>query len=215
MTEITKLNITELDFDVIKNNLKDYFKSQTEFTDHDFDGSAISVLLDILSYNTHYNSYYMNMLASESFLDSAQLRDSVVSKASMLGYTPKSARGATANVEITITPNDSPASITVDKDTQLLSVQFSKVGQKSYDAFPNLKWIVVRQHGFDNVNLDECETRGIGVVNTKPFAKPTADWISDKLKPHDKVMFIGYGEIATKVNNPEIRSSIIGILYPM
>tara|TARA_B100002019_G_scaffold190928_1_gene165136 strand:+ start:4220 stop:6097 length:1878 start_codon:yes stop_codon:yes gene_type:complete len=121
MTEITKLNITELDFDVIKNNLKDYFKSQTEFTDHDFDGSAISVLLDILSYNTHYNSYYMNMLASESFLDSAQLRDSVVSKASMLGYTPKSARGATANVEVTITPNDSPASITIDKNTQFTS----------------------------------------------------------------------------------------------
>ena len=90
----------------------------------------------------------------------------------------------------------------VDKDTQLLSVQFSKVGQKSYDAFPNLKWIVVRQHGFDNVNLNECETRGIGVVNTKPFAKPTADWISDKLKPHDKVMFIGYGEIAKKVSHP-------------
>ena len=87
MAEISKLNISELDFDTIKANLKDYFNSQTEFTDHNFGGSAISVLLDILAYNTHYNAYYMNMLASESFLDSAQLRDSVVSKASMLGYT--------------------------------------------------------------------------------------------------------------------------------
>ena len=72
MAEITKLNITDLDFDSIKNNLRDYFGSQTEFSDHDFEGSAISVMLDILAYNTYYNSYYVNMLASESFLDSAQ-----------------------------------------------------------------------------------------------------------------------------------------------
>jgi hypothetical protein len=102
MAEIAKLNIAELDFDSIKNNLKDYFASQTEFTDHDFGGSALSVMLDILAYNTYYNAYYVNMLASESFLDSAQLRDSVVSKASMLGYTPQSSTGAKANVSITV-----------------------------------------------------------------------------------------------------------------
>ena len=111
MAEIAKLNIAELDFDSIKNNLKDYFASQAEFTDHDFGGSAISVMLDILAYNTYYNAYYVNMLASESFLDSAQLRDSVVSKASMLGYTPQSSTGAKANVSITVTPTDAPASV--------------------------------------------------------------------------------------------------------
>ena len=121
MAEITKLNVAELDFDTIKTNLKDYFGSQSEFTDHNFDGSAISVLLDILAYNTHYNAYYLNMLASESFLDSAQLRDSVVAKASMLGYTPRSVRGSQAYVDITITPGDAPASITIDKDTQFTS----------------------------------------------------------------------------------------------
>ena len=121
MAEIAKLNIAELDFDSIKNNLKDYFASQAEFTDHDFGGSAISVMLDILAYNTYYNAYYVNMLASESFLDSAQLRDSVVSKASMLGYTPKSSIGAKANVSITVTPTDAPATITIDKDTQFTS----------------------------------------------------------------------------------------------
>ena len=121
MAEISKLQIAELDFDTIKNNLKDYFNSQAEFTDHDFGGSAISVLLDILSYNTYYNAYYLNMLASESFLDSAQLRDSVVAKASMLGYTPQSATGSKANVSITVTPGDSPASITIDKNTQFTS----------------------------------------------------------------------------------------------
>ena len=121
MAEISKLQIAELDFDTIKNNLKDYFNSQAEFTDHDFGGSAVSVLLDILSYNTYYNAYYLNMLASESFLDSAQLRDSVVAKASMLGYTPQSAAGSKANVSITVTPGDSPASITIDKNTQFTS----------------------------------------------------------------------------------------------
>ena len=121
MAEIQKLNIAELDFDTIKTNLKDYFGSQSEFTDHNFDGSAISVLLDILAYNTHYNAYYLNMLASESFLDSAQLRDSVVAKASMLGYVPKSTRGAQAYVNLSITASDSPASITIDKDTQFTS----------------------------------------------------------------------------------------------
>ena len=121
MAEISKLQIAELDFDTIKNNLKDYFNSQAEFTDHDFGGSAVSVLLDILSYNTYYNAYYLNMLASESFLDSAQLRDSVVAKASMLGYTPQSATGSKSNVSITVTPGDSPASITIDKNTQFTS----------------------------------------------------------------------------------------------
>ena len=121
MAEITKLNIADLDFDTIKGNLKDYFGSQSEFTDHNFDGSAISVLLDVLAYNTYYNSYYLNMLASESFLDSAQLRDSVVAKASMLGYTPRSARGSQAYVNLNITASDNPASITVDKDTQFIS----------------------------------------------------------------------------------------------
>ena len=121
MAEIAKLNIAELDFDSIKNNLKDYFASQAEFTDHDFGGSAISVMLDILAYNTYYNAYYVNMLASESFLDSAQLRDSVVSKASMLGYTPQSSTGAKANVSISVTPTDAPASVTIDKYTQFSS----------------------------------------------------------------------------------------------
>ena len=121
MAEISKLQIAELDFDTIKNNLKDYFNSQAEFTDHDFGGSAVSVLLDVLAYNTYYNAYYLNMLASESFLDSAQLRDSVVAKASMLGYTPQSATGAKANVSITVTPGTSPATITIDKNTQFTS----------------------------------------------------------------------------------------------
>ena len=76
-----RLNITDLDFDQIKSNLKTYLQQQSQFQDYDFEGAGLSVLLDILAYNTHYNSYYLNMVANESFLDTALLRDSVVSHA--------------------------------------------------------------------------------------------------------------------------------------
>jgi len=79
-----RLKVTELDFDQIKTNLKNFLRSQNEFTDYDFDGSGLSVLLDVLAYNTHYNAYYLNMIANESFLDTALLRNSVVSHAKNL-----------------------------------------------------------------------------------------------------------------------------------
>ena len=59
----------------------------------------------------------------------------------------------------------------VNPDVKVLSVQFTKVGEKTYKAFPNLEWIIIRQHGFNNINIEECEQRGIGVVTTKPFAQ--------------------------------------------
>ena len=156
MAEITKLNIADLDFDTIKGNLKDYFGSQSEFTDHNFEGSAISVLLDVLAYNTYYNSYYLNMLASESFLDSAQLRDSVVAKASMLGYTPRSARGSQAYVNLNITASDNPASITVDKDTQFIST----VNGTSY-TFATANSTVITPVGGNYVAIDVLLRQGV------------------------------------------------------
>jgi len=102
-TANTYLQVTELDFGQIRNNLKSYLSTQTQFKDYDFEGSAMSVLLDLLAYNTHYNAYYVNMLANEMFLDTAQQRDSVVSVAKSLGYTPVSAIGASANVNVTFT----------------------------------------------------------------------------------------------------------------
>jgi len=90
--------ITELDFDQIKESLIDYIKSDTTFTDYNFEGSALNSIMDILAYNTHTNAYYANMLHSESFLDTAQKRSSVVSRAKELGYTPKSVTCSTAYV---------------------------------------------------------------------------------------------------------------------
>ena len=113
-----KLNISELDFTKIKENLQGFLTSQSDFVGYDFTGSSFDVLLDILAYNTHYNSYYANMIANEMFLDSASLRNSVVARAKHLGYRPRSAQGSKAIVTLTITPTDSPASISIPKNTQ-------------------------------------------------------------------------------------------------
>lgn len=101
MASASRLRITELDFDTIKQNLKNFLNQQTEFTDYDFEGSGLSVLLDILAYNTHYNAYYLNMVANESFLDTAILRDSVVSLGKTLGYVPYSVKSPVATINFT------------------------------------------------------------------------------------------------------------------
>ena len=98
----TRLNVTEFDFDEVKDNLKIFLKGQTEFKDYDFEGSGMNSLLDVLAYNTHYLGFNANMLANEMFLDSASLRSSVVSHAKTLGYVPTSARAATATVDVTL-----------------------------------------------------------------------------------------------------------------
>ena len=103
MSANTYLQVSELDFDEIRSNLKTYLSSQDQFKDYSFEGSAMAVLLDVLAYNTHYNAYYLNMVGNEMFLDTAQQRDSVVSRAKELGYVPVSSIGATAEVNLTIT----------------------------------------------------------------------------------------------------------------
>ena len=97
-----RLNVTELDFDDIKTNLKTYMRNQSEFTDYDFEGSGINALLDVLAYNTHYLSMNLNMVANESFLDTATTRPSVVSHAKSLGYIPNSPRAPEAKVNVTL-----------------------------------------------------------------------------------------------------------------
>ena len=87
-----KLSITDLEFDNIKSNLKTFLRSQSEFSDYDFEGSGMSVLIDLLAYNTHYMGYYANMLGNEMFLDSSALRESVLSHAKHLNYIPSSMR---------------------------------------------------------------------------------------------------------------------------
>jgi hypothetical protein len=104
---MAQFNTTELDFDKIKGNLKDYFKrSGSPFQDWDFDGSGLNNLLDVLSYNTHYNSMNTHVAMNESFLDSAQIRSNVVSRAKLLGYTPTSKTAATADITLVLRRKD-------------------------------------------------------------------------------------------------------------
>jgi hypothetical protein len=126
-----RLRVTELDFDTIKQNLKTFLKQQDQFTDYDFEGAGLSVLLDILAYNTHYNSYYTNMVANEAFLDSALLRDSVVSHAKTLGYTPFSTKAPISFINFTVQANNNDsATLTIPKGYSFLSNQ---IDGKSYN----------------------------------------------------------------------------------
>ena len=111
-----RLQISDLDFDQIKTNLKAYLKQQSQFQDYDFDGAGLNILLDILAYNTHYNSYYLNMVANEAFLDTALLRDSVVSHAKTLGYIPFSVTAPRAIVNVTVNSGTTtPETLTIPK----------------------------------------------------------------------------------------------------
>ena len=107
-------NFTNLDFDQIKTSIKDYLRANSNFTDFDFDGSNFSVLIDTLAYNTYINSFNSNMIVNESFLDSATLRENVVSLASNIGYTPRSKTAANAQVTINLTISDDTSAVTLE-----------------------------------------------------------------------------------------------------
>jgi hypothetical protein len=100
---MVKLNISELDFEAVKSQFKTYLQSQTQFKDYNFEGSNMSVLLDVLAYNTYQNNFYSNMAINEMFLDSAVLRNSIVSHAKELNYLPGSRKSAKAIVKVTFT----------------------------------------------------------------------------------------------------------------
>lgn len=124
----TVINLVDLDFNKFKETLKTYARQQALFKDYDFDGSNMSVLNDILAYNTYHNAFYLNMLFSEMFLDSAQLRNSVASHSKDLNYVPRSFRSARAIVDISITTDGSVPSITIPKNQPFST----RVNSKTY-----------------------------------------------------------------------------------
>ena len=131
---MAQLEVTELDFQAIRQNLKTFLSSQEEFADYNFDGSGLSILLEILAYNTHYNGTLAHFLSNEMFLDSAIKRNSVVSIAKTLGYTPTSRRSAVANVTFEVQPPQSYSgnSLTISRD----AVFTAKVGNRTYNFYP-------------------------------------------------------------------------------
>lgn len=129
------LSTSDLAFDELKSNFKTYLATQQRFKDYNFEGSNFAVLLDVLLQNTMYNNHYLNMMGAESFLDSAELRESIISRAKELNYTPKSRTSARASINVTITPEDSPNSILIPKGYRFKS----RVNNVNY-------WFTTRQN---------------------------------------------------------------------
>jgi len=140
MAADNNLKVSELDFNSIKINFKNYLKSQDEFRDYNFEASGISTLLDLLSYNTYYNAFYLNMVASEAFLSTAQKRNTVVNLAKSLNYIPRSTSATKISGTITVTTTNSPTSITVPKNTEFIGeineTRFSFLTQEAITVFP-------------------------------------------------------------------------------
>lgn len=151
-----RLQISDLDFDQIKTNLKAYLKQQSQFQDYDFEGAGLNILLDILAYNTHYNSYYLNMVANEAFLDTAILRDSVVSHAKTLGYIPFSVTAPRAIVNVTVdSGTTTPETLTIPKGFNFSS---SIIDNVSYNFVALEETTVTKSNTsfyFENLNIYE------------------------------------------------------------
>ena len=137
-----KLVVSDFDFDKVKVNLKNFLQSQPQFQDYDFEGSSISILLDILSYNTHYLAFLANMSTNELYLDSADIRNNIVSLAKMIGYTPSSPRAPMASLDI-ILNNASGSSITMTKGT----VFTTTVDTTSYQYVTNSDYTITPEDG--------------------------------------------------------------------
>ena len=152
----SNIQLTELDFDAIKNNLKTYLQSQDVLKDYNYEGSALSTLLDILAYNTHYNAYYLNMVANELFLDTAARRSSVVSLAKMLNYTPKSVKAPAATVHIIVSDVTDPE-LTLPKYTRLLSeaVDGTNYTFTTTDVMSTVVNLATNTAEFYNVNIKQ------------------------------------------------------------
>ena len=155
--------VSNLDFEDIKTSLKEYMRSQSEFTDYDFDGSALSTLIDTLAYNTYYTAFNTNMVVNELFIDSATLRDNVVAIAKQLGYRPKSATAPTAYVSFTATYGNptTDTELILKKGTGFISSFDNNVYQ--YVVTDDIKAQVINNVAtFTNVEVKE----GTQLVNT-------------------------------------------------
>ena len=148
-----KLTVSDFDFDNIKANLKTFLQSQTEFQDYNFEGSGFAVLLDTLAYNTHYLGFNANMLANEMYLDSADIRQNIVSLAKMLGYTPSSVSAPIANVSINVKDATS-STLTLLKGTAFTT----SINGTTYQYLTNQDYTITPVDGvynFSSVDLYE------------------------------------------------------------
>src|SRR5665213_847058 len=192
----TALRITELDFSGIRTNLINFLKQQDTFTDYDFTGSGLSVLIDILAYNTHMNAYYLNMVANEAFLDTAQLRSSVISHAKHIDYVPGSMKGAQATVNLIVTPQGSEDTITgtmtLPKYTRFISEPLDGISYIFTNTSANT---AIKNSGaftFPNIVLTQGEivTQQYSMGNQTDFSVPSSNVDTRTITANSKIFFI-------------------------
>jgi hypothetical protein len=162
------VNFTNLDFAQIKATLRDYLKSNSNFTDYDFEGSNLSTILDVLAYNTYITSYNANMVANEVFIDSATLRENVVSLARNIGYVPRSRKASRATVSFFVdTSNITPSPVSLTLKKGVVATTSGSFGNQSF-IFSILEDITVPV--FDNIaTFNDIEIYE-GVLLTNTFA---------------------------------------------
>jgi hypothetical protein len=154
------LKVTELDYMSIRNNLKEFLRSQNEFQDFDFEGSGMGILLDVLAYNTHYMGYYLNMVGNETFLDTAQLRQSVLSHAKLMNYVPDSHRAAETLINILANPSNTeeePGFITLEKYTRLIGRDIDGVNYPFVTLYSNSAPVSNGTYQWSNVVIKQGE----------------------------------------------------------
>jgi len=185
-------NVTELDYDQIRSNLKTFMASQSEFADYDFDASGLSVILDLLAYNTHYNAILAHMTANEAFLDSAIKRSSIASIAKTMGYTARSARSARATVTLEIEPDSSYSlpTLTLTKDKTFTT----SLNGKTYTFYPAKDYTVNKTV---NGGGREC------------FLFQNIEIIEGKLLRTSQIIETGFEQGPVLLNNPNVDTTTI------
>jgi hypothetical protein len=178
MANDANLKVTELDFDGIKDSLKQYLRTQDTFKDYNFEGAGINYLLDILAYNTHYNAFYTNMVANEMFLDSSAQRDSVVSHAKHLGYTPNSVVGATAIVNVIGNAGQSGATLAAGKKFT------ASAGNKTFE-FINLDAYAFGQSGATSGDYSRFVAENVVLTEGRLRSQ---SFVIDNLNPEQKFL---------------------------
>lgn len=158
----SSLSVVALDFATLRNSLKTYLQNQDRFRDYDFEGSNMSVLLDILSYNTFHNAFYLNMIGNEMFLDSAIMRDSIISHAKELNYTPRSNLSSRANVNIKITTTNGSKGAVIPQYTSFTG----RIGSNTFTFSTNTATTAVSN---TNVILAENVELFEGILNSDQF----------------------------------------------
>ena len=216
---VDRLRVTELDFGLIKQNLKTFLNQQSEFTDYDFEGSGLNILLDILAYNTHYQAYYLNMVANESFLDTALLRDSVISQAKVLGYVPYSRKSPRAIINFVANTSSNVAStLTIPRGYRFLSEQIDGVSygfvtlgettvQKANNDFTFLS-LPIYEGQLVSYLFTHDESTNPKQVFTLPDTDIDASTVTVTVQPNSTNTEISVYSLATDASNTQTTSEV-------